>query len=141
MKHLARAVFAVVAFGMAVTMVACSYSGLERSLSGDLKKFIDYKTSQDYGGVWASSSPRFRESNDNDSVEFERYARSYGVYASKIEVLEIVEANSEAKVVVRTHYVENNGAHAGSAVEEWKFVSVRGNWFYDGSRTISESAD
>lgn len=89
--------------------------------------------------MWRSSSQRFKNSNDNDERVYIDYAKSYGVHPSKIDVLSITKSESEAIIAVKVHYIENNGNNAGSAVEEWRFVSGNGGWYFDGSRTISES--
>ena len=128
---------------LAVVLMAssCSRKSSDYSLSSDLSAFIDHKIAQNHEGLWNSSSKRFRDSNDNDAVAYEMYAKSYGVHPVKVDVLGVSESTSSAKIRVKVNYAGNAGESVGSAVEEWRFVRDKDGWFYDGSRTISESAD
>ncbi|MGV8931795.1 MAG: hypothetical protein ACOH1R_06740 [Luteimonas sp.] len=130
----------IIICALAGLTLSCSGKKVDNSMSGTLPAFIEYKTSQNYQGLWNSSSAHFRSSNDNDEAAYEKYARSYGVHPNRVSVLSIGEYGSEAKIKVNVHYVQSNGDIAGSAVEEWRFVSEKGSWYFDGYRTISESA-
>jgi hypothetical protein len=139
MEYLKRIILLIIVFALAGLALSCSKRNEPDSLSGAVLKVVQYKTAQNYRDLWTASSARFQSSNDNDEAAYEKYARSYGIHPDNVEVLSIEELASEAKVKVRTHYILANGATAGSAIEEWRFVREKSRWVLDGYRTISES--
>lgn len=139
MRYMRKIVSLLVILALLGMGVSCSKRDTRDTVSGAVAMVVEYKTSQNYRGLWNASSVKFQRSNDGDPVEYERYARSYGVHPDEIEVMGVDERNTEARVRVRAHYIQSDGSVAGSAVEEWRFVRENGGWFVDGYRTISES--
>lgn len=138
MRFMKTVVSLIVILALLGVETSCSKRGTRDTVLGAVAMVIEFKKSQDYRGLWNASSAKFQRSNESDPVEYEKYARSYGVHPDKIEVIEVDERNSEAKVRVRARYIQDDGGVAGSAVEEWRFVRENGGWFIDGYRTISE---
>lgn len=139
MQSMRRVANLIMILALLVVGVSCSSRNGRDTLAGAVAMVIEYKTSQDYRGLWNASSVKFQRSNDGDPVEYEKYARSYGIHPNKIDVIKIDERTVEAGVIVRARYIESDGSLAAVTEEEWRFVKENGGWFIDGHRTISES--
>jgi len=138
MRFMKAVVSLIVILALLGFETSCSKHDTQDTVLGAVAMVIGFKTSQNYRGLWNASSTKFQRSNDGDPVEYEKYARSYGIHPDKIEVIAVDERNFEAKVRVRARYIQDDGIIAGSAVEEWWFVKENGGWFIDGYRTITE---
>lgn len=126
---------------LAVVASSCAGKQGGESLDQAVSSFVKFRVANDYKGIWKSSSHGFKAANDNDEVAYEEYVRSHHFHAEKVDVLNLSESGAKGMARVRVHYVEDGGGDIGSAVEEWSFISIGDVWYFDGTRTISESAN
>ena len=138
MRFMKAIVSLIVILTLLGVVASCPKGGRRDTVLGAVAMVIEFKTSQDYRGLWNASSEKFQRSNDSDPMEYEKYARSYGIHPDEIEIIDVEERNAEAKVRVRARYIQDAGVIAGSAIEEWWFVRENSGWYFDGYRTISE---
>ena len=123
-----------------VALYAIGCEAQSQSSPDDVRRRVaEYErawTTRDLKAVWLLMSPRVRQGNDNDEASFEASVRGAGAWLTRVSIQNIKISGELAVVRELVTYSSSSGEKLGNALEESRWVRIRGNWFFDEYRTL-----